>query len=188
MAAATPIERFAACFAETETWEGWHQFSNNPHDPGGATYSGVTQRAYDGYRLKKGLPKQGVHAMTDAECQEIYHDEYWNAVRGDDLWAGIDLCQYDECVNSGPVEAALLLQRALGTVGVDGVFGLETLNAVLACTDRADLIKRVCAARLSFWHKLKTWVYFGVGWNRRDVGIQAKALAMLKGDSSGPAA
>ncbi len=180
----TPTERFLACFAETERWEGWHQFSNNPHDPGGATYSGVTQRAYDGYRLKKGLPRQSVFAMTDAECQEIYHDEYWAAVRGDDLWAGIDLCQYDEAVNSGPVEAALLLQRALGTVGVDGVFGLETLNAVLACTDRAGLIKRVCAARLSFWHKLKTWVYFGVGWNRRDVGIQARALEMLAADNA----
>jgi lysozyme family protein len=171
---------FGACFAETETWEGYHVFSNNPHDPGGATYSGVTQRAYDGYRRLKALPLQSVRRMTDEECEDIYRTQYWVAARGADLPAGLDLTQYDEAVNTGPVEAAKLLQAALGFSGraVDGVFGLETLGAVQTCNDVPGLITRVCAARLSFYHRLKTWIYFGVGWNRRDVGIQAKALAM----------
>lgn len=170
-------DNFGACFLETEVWEGWHQFSNNRHDPGGATYSGVTQRAYDGYRRSKGLPVQGVRRMTDDECRDIYFTQYWSTARGDDLPAGLDLCQYDECVNSGSVEATRLLQSALG-VEVDGMFGLETLGAVQQATDVPALIKRVCAARLSFWHRLRTWAYFGVGWSRRDAGIEAKALAM----------
>lgn len=171
---------FDACFAETELWEGWHEFSNNPHDPGGATYSGVTQRAYDGYRNLKKLPIQSVRRMADDECKDIYRTQYWAAARGADLPAGLDLCQYDEAVNSGPLEAAKLLQQALG-VNADGMIGLETMNALHNAVlggNGVALIKRVCAARLSFWHRLKTWVYFGVGWNRRDVGIEAKALEM----------
>ena len=168
---------FLNCYAVTESWEGWHQFSANPHDPGGATYSGVTQRTYDAYRHLKGLPQISVRRMTDAECQEIYQTQYWTSARGDDLPPGIDLCQYDESVNSGPVEAVRLLQQALGIV-VDGDFGLETLHAVSTCQDVPSLIRHVCAIRLSFWHRLKTWIYFGVGWTRRDAGIQDKALAM----------
>lgn len=171
-------DNFEACFAETERWEGWHQFSNNPHDPGGATYSGVTQRAYDAYRKIKGLPSQSVRAMFDNECRDIYRTQYWTPCQAQLLPAGLDLCQYDEAVNSGVVEAGRLLQQALG-VNIDGMVGLETLNAVHQCHDIPDLIRRVCAARLSFWHRLKTWVYFGTGWNSRDIGIQAAALEMF---------
>jgi len=173
---------FPVCFAETEKWEGWHVFSDNPRDPGGKTYSGVTQRAYDGYRLGKGLPQQDVRDMSDAECEDIYCTQYWLPARGPDLPSGLDLCQYDECVNSGPVEATKLLQRAL-RVHDDGVFGLETLGALhvaVACGKVPDLIKGVCAARLSFWRTLKIWIYFGRGWTARDRGIEAKALAMYE--------
>jgi lysozyme family protein len=168
---------FDECFIETESWEGFHQYSDNPHDPGGATYSGVTQRAYDGYRLSKKLSIQNVRRMTDDECREIYQLDYWIPAHGPDLPVGLDLCQYDEAVNSGPVEATKLLQASLG-IAIDGAFGLETLGAVQRYQNVPALIKKVCAARLSFWHKLKTWIYFGVGWNRRDVGIEDKALAL----------
>lgn len=180
-------ENFDACFAETESWEGFHQYSNNPHDPGGATYSGATQRAYDGYRNLKKLSLQSVRRMTDDECKDIYRTQYWTGAHGADLPAGLDLCQYDEAVNSGPIEAAKLLQQALG-VSADGAIGLETLGALHNCRDVAGLIKKVCAARLAFWHRLKTWVYFGVGWNRRDVGIEAKALAMFAASQKLPSA
>lgn len=139
----------------------------------------MTQRVYDGYRRSKGLSTQSVHGISTAECVDIYKAQYWAPAHGPDLPAGLDLCQYDEAVNTGPVQATRLLQQALG-VSVDGSFGLETLGAVRACKDVPSLIKRVCAARLSFYHRLKTWVFFGVGWNARDVGIEAKALEMFE--------
>lgn len=179
-------ENWEVCFAETEKWEGWHQFSDNPHDPGGATYSGVTQRAYDGYRRLKGLKPESVSVrrMTDQECRDLYRVQYWIPCRGPDLPDGLDLCQYDECVNCGPVEAAKLLQEALG-IAPDGVFGLETYNAVKRNVDIPGLIERVSSARLGFYHRLKTWAFFGVGWSRRDVGIRAKALAMYAARKEG---
>ncbi len=176
---------FSACFNATLTYEGG--YSDNPHDPGGATYRGVTQRVYDGYRLTHHLGTQWVRRMTDAECEDIYRTQYWIAARCPDLPPGLDLCQYDEAVNTGPVEAARLLQQALG-VPVDGVFGFGTMGAVQSCKNVPDLIHKVCAVRLSFYHRLKSWIFFGVGWNSRDLGIEAKALAMYAASLKGAAA
>ena len=44
--------------------------------------------------------------MGAAERDEIYRNEYWNAVNGDRLRAGEDLCVFDFAVNSGPARAA----------------------------------------------------------------------------------
>ena len=169
---------FATCFADTEAFEGWHLFSNDPVDPGGATYSGVTQREYNSWRAQQGLPPQGVRKMSDDECRAIYKTQYWDAVRGDDVFAGLDLFLYDVGVNSGPPKAVRFLQQAL-RVGVDGQFGLETMGALRGVNDRAGLIRTLCTMRLSFWHSLVTWWRFGRGWSSRGAGIEAEALAML---------
>ncbi len=170
---------FSACFEEMEKFEGFHQFSNNPHDPGGATESGLTQRSYDAWRRKQGLPIRSVRVVTDDELQAIYRSEYWTQVRGDELYPGLDLVLFDTAVNEGAVQATRDLQRALG-VSVDGVFGLETLGAIQNYGDKSGLIHAVCARRMSFWRSLKTWVYFGKGWAARGEDIEARAIAMLK--------
>jgi len=173
------LHNFQICFADTEQFEGWHQYSNDPVDPGGATYSGVTQNAYNAWRTHVAqLPIQDVRRMTDAECQTIYKTQYWDAVRGDNVWAGIDLLLYDIAVNSGPLRAIKFLQQALG-VTVDGQFGLETFGALMAVNDRKALIQKICAARMSFWHSLTTWWRFGKGWFARGIGMEAKSLALL---------
>lgn len=176
---------FGSCFNETDHWEGG--YVDNPHDPGGATCRGVTQRVYDAYRRSSGRNTQSVRAIGAVECLDIYRRQYWIPAHGADLPAGLDLAQYDEAVNTGPVEATKLLQQALG-VPVDGVFGLLTLSAVQRCSDVPSLIRKVCAARLSFYHRLRGWVWFGVGWNARDVGIQAKALEMFAASQKTPSA
>lgn len=173
------IPDFVIGFADTEQYEGWHQFSNDPVDPGGATYSGVTQNAYNSYRLHvEKLFIQDVQRMSDDECRAIYKTQYWDSVRGDEVWAGMDILLYDISVNSGPVRSIKFLQQALG-VSVDGQFGLETMGALRAVNDRKALIQKICAARMSFWHSLTTWWRFGKGWTNRGVGYEAKALALL---------
>jgi len=59
--------------------------------------------------------------MEGAERDDIYRNQYWVAVRGDELPAGVDLAVYDGAVNSGPAQADQVVQRALG-VAVDGHF------------------------------------------------------------------
>lgn len=168
---------FLACFLETESFEGG--FVNNIHDPGGATLKGVTQGAYNSWRVRQGLPVQAVIKATDAEIQAIYREQYWNPVRGDDLFVGLDLVMVDYGWGSGPVTAIRHLQKVLG-VAIDGQFGLETLGAICPIDgpNRAMLINKLCDDRTAFFQSLVTWAYFGRGWTVRLNGIRAKALAM----------
>ena len=174
----TSDQRFALCFPITEQYEGWHQFSNDPYDPGGATWCGMTQRAYDAYRRQIGEPLQSVRRASDVEIANCFRVNYWNAVRGDQLPGGIDLIIYDCAINNGPPRAIKFLQQALG-VQVDGWLGLETFGALQKCTDLAGLIDKIEVNRMSFWHMLTTWWRFGLGWTRRGVGVAADAKKMI---------
>jgi lysozyme family protein len=180
-------ENFPICKSDTAMYEGG--YVNDPIDPAGATDRGVTQATYNAWRVSQGNTRRDVRQMTDLECTSIYKTQYWDAVRGDELFAGLDLVLYDIAVNSGPVTAIRFLQEAL-RVPVDGQFGLMTMGAVSAVTDRAGLIRTICDRRMSFWHSLTTYWRFGKGWTARGEGIEARALAMLgaAGTTSPPAA
>lgn len=168
---------FDACMAQVARWEGWRQFSNDPHDPGGATYSGVTQRAYDGWRRSKGLFLASVAKAPDDEIKAIYRTQYWDVLRCDDLPKGLDCIVFSTGVNMGTGQAAKFLQRAL-QVTADGQIGLETLNAVHKSGSAKYLIQSVASQRLAFWRRLKQWIYFGKGWKNRGDDDDRIALAM----------
>lgn len=155
-------------------------YSDHPSDPGGATMKGVTQAVYDDYRQRKGLPLRSVRLISNAELQDIYENQYWDTVRGDEMPSGLDYCLFDYAVNSGPGRAAKDLQRALG-VKVDGVIGVNTL-AMVAKADTAKLIDDVCDRRLAFLKSLKNWKTFGKGWGSRVTGVRTTALAMVGGE------
>lgn len=146
-------------------------FVNHPKDPGGATNKGVTQGVYNSYRRNKGLSIRSVKFIEDHELDEIYRLQYWDAVQGDRLPAGIDYMVFDYAVNSGPSRAVKDLQRLL-KVGVDGVLGNVTLEAVQVAADNDEegLIHSYCEKRMSFLKGLKTFGTFGKGWKRRVMG------------------
>lgn len=160
-------ENFDYSLKITLGWEGG--FVDHPEDPGGATNKGVTQRTYDAYRRRKGLPFRSVRKLGGDELHDIYKTQYWDAVCGDDLPAGIDLAVFDYAVNSGPAQAARDLQRAVG-VAVDGIVGDRTLAAAEAVKEAEDVIEAVCDRRLAMYKTLSTWRVFGRGWTRRIVG------------------
>jgi lysozyme family protein len=153
---------------------------NNPNDPGGRTNEGVIQRVYDGWRRRKGLALRSVYEMEGAERDDIYRNQYWVAVRGDELPAGVDLAVYDGAVNSGPAQATKWLQRALG-VTVDGHIGEATLRALEECTDMDGLVRKICARRLAFMRALRAWPTFGKGWTRRVAAVQRASLCLAAG-------
>jgi lysozyme family protein len=153
-------------------------FANHPRDPGGATMRGVIQRVYDAYRDRKGLGRRSVRLIEDAELQEIYRRQYWDAIRGDDLPAGVDYCVFDGAVNSGPVQSARWLQRALG-VSADGHIGEGTLDAARLSGDWENLIDNICDQRMRFLRSLRTWDAFGKGWSRRVAEVRRDGKAMV---------
>jgi lysozyme family protein len=55
-----------------------------------------------------------VFDIPASERDEIYRTEYWNAVNGDALRPGENLCVFDLAVNSGPHRALQIWNQAGG--------------------------------------------------------------------------
>ena len=147
-------------------------YSNHPSDPGGPTNWGITihdARAH----WKPDATAADVRAMPVAVAKQIYRSKYWDALRGDDLPAGVDYAVFDYGVNSGTGRAAKVLQRFVG-VDADGEVGPATIAAA-ARADAAALIDRICDERLAFLQGLRTWNVFGKGWGRRVRDVRAAA-------------
>jgi lysozyme family protein len=166
-------QNFTSSLAVTLKYEGG--FSNHPQDPGGATMKGVTQRVYDAWRRKHGLQPRSVRQLGQDELEAIYRRDYWDRCRCDDLPSGVDLAVFDFAVNSGPVRAIKTLQAVIG-VAADGVVGPRTL----AASKRAGTGEAVCAARLAFVRRLRTFPTFGKGWTSRINDITKKVRALAK--------
>lgn len=144
-------------------------YVNHPKDPGGATNKGVTQRVYDAYLRRKGLPVKSVRQISREEVLEIYKTQYWNTISGDLLPDGLDYAVYDFAVNSGPSRAIRFLQKIL-RVKQDGVVGNMTLEAIRGHNNLVDLIQQLCIDRWNWMKTLKTFSTFGKGWTRRVMG------------------
>jgi len=141
-------------------------YVNHPDDPGGETNMGITvavarAAGYTGPMVS--LPMEVV--------RQVYLDRYWKAVRAEDLPPAARYAVFDAAVNSGPRQAVLWLQRALG-VADDGVLGPRTLAAANAANPEV-LRARMVSQRLRFLTGLRTFNTFGVGWVRRCADILA---------------
>ena len=93
--------------------------SSNPRDgaikqlfPGEIihTNQGVTQGAYNKWRLEHGVQRQPVRRMTDLERDGIYEQNYWLTAHCDLLPYPLCLCVFDLAVNSGTARAIECLQ------------------------------------------------------------------------------
>jgi len=151
---------------------GW---ADNPKDPGGATYRGITQAVYDEYRQTLNLPRQSVRLMSDVDLRVIYRIRYWQRISGDQLQLGLDYAVFDFAVNSGVGRASRALQIMLGFTGasVDGVIGPQTLQVAILHGARygvSALTDGICNARMAFLRSLPTFAEFGTGWTRRVMG------------------
>lgn len=134
---------------------------DHPHDPGGRTNQGITQKTYTTYRKRHRHATRDVFSMTTDERDDIYKTGYWDRIGGDELPIGVDYCAFDLAVNSGPLKAQRFLK--------------------LAPKNTPDeTIHYICDERLKFLRNLKTWQHFGKGWSRRVSECRNTALAMAK--------
>lgn len=161
-----------------QDWSNPRNFSNDAHDPGGATMCGITQREYDVYRKSRGLPTRAVASISLAEGTDIYQGSYWlpDSLK---LPAGLDLCFFDESVNAGPYEATRILQATLG-IATDGVWGPQTDLAVCDTVNVPGAIADFTARREAYYRALPAFKYFGSGWMDRSEAIAAAALKMTQ--------
>lgn len=164
---------FAAALAFTLQAEGG--WSDDPADPGGATMKGITLATFRQHY--PGSTVDDLRDISDDQVADIYRTGYWNAVKGDDLPAGVDLSVFDMAVNAGPGRSIRLLQGVVGA-DPDGVIGPETMGAV-AAQDHGSTIERLRDAQQQYYGSLPTFDRFGAGWTNRTNARRDAALALI---------
>jgi lysozyme family protein len=134
-----------------EVFEG--KYSNNPDDPGGETYKGISRKMnenfegwkiIDKYKGEKNYPNilEGDKNLAGM-VEGFYKKNYWDQFQGDDLGEETGEEMFDQSVNLGVKRAVEHLQRSLnilnnrGTlypdIKADGVFGDMTYTAYIGC-------------------------------------------------------
>ena len=150
-------------------------FVDHKLDPGGMTNLGVTKRVWEEWTGNPANEAE-MRALTPAMVAPLYKKRYWDAVRGDDLPAGVDLCVFDCAVNAGVGRASKFLQQAVG-VTADGQIGPKTISAVTA-KPADEIIEAFCALREAHYKSLSTFDTFGKGWMRRLASVKVESTDM----------
>ena len=148
-------------------------YVNHSSDPGGETIYGISKRAY---------PDLDIKNLTVAEAKEIYRNDYWKRIKGEELPAGVACVVLDYSVNSGTSRASKALQSVCGITNGDGIIGPASLNAVWVTvknTSEEDVINAVTEQRQGFIRALSIYDTFGKGWERRIEETRAKAMELI---------
>lgn len=80
--------------------EGGEKVTKNPHDPGGTTKWGISQRAY---------PHLDIESLTREQAEGIYYADYWHKAGCDDIPWPMDCILFDTAVNLGVSGALKIL-------------------------------------------------------------------------------
>ena len=152
-------------------------YVNHPHDPGGATNQGVTQKTYEHY-LERKVSIEEIQNIPIEDVKAIYTKNYWGAVKGDELPSGVDFAVFDWSVNSGPRRAIKGLQKVVRAT-TDGLIGPNTLKAV-AAKDPIRVISELHKDREEFYRELSTFKTFGRGWIRRNNETKNYSLSLAE--------
>ncbi len=138
-------------------------YVNDPSDRGGETKFGLSDRA-DG-KIDGEYFGVDISEMTREEAIKLYHNDYWNRCKCDELPDGVDYLVFDTAVNMGLSAAIKILQKAAGSTQ-DGIIGPKTIAAATKMSPelyiiyRYDRYMRIIGGR-------PTNAKFAKGWSNR---------------------
>jgi lysozyme family protein len=169
---------YNGCISKTLEHEGG--YTRDPNDRG--NFTGCKVGVGENKGTNRGIsacsyPNEDIKNMSVARAKQIYHDDFWNPIFGDQLPAGPDLCTFDSAVNSGRSRGVKWLQRAVGAEA-DGVVGPQTIALVNKADDHVT-IDRMCDNRMEFLKGLPTWPNYGKGWTNRVEDVRRTAHGMV---------
>lgn len=154
---------FKKAFALVVLAEG-DKFTNDPHDNGGPTRYGVTQKTLSAF-LGRQATIEDVQNLKIETAEQVYKLIFWDKMHGDVLpWALALLC-FDAAIMSGPQRAVGWMQLAVGALQ-DGMAGPATLKACNAA-DLSVAVPRMVTARLMFLKQHEDFAIYGSGWYNR---------------------
>ena len=142
---------FDAAQAFVLKWEGADgKVSNDKNDRGGITKYGVCLRFLK--TIRPNATADTVRNLTKKEATDIFHSEFWDKCRCDELPDRIAFALYDTAVNTGIKQAVKFLQRALG-IKDDGIIGTDTVYFARNC-DVDDVLASMLEQRRAFYRHL----------------------------------
>lgn len=119
-------------------WEG--NYGNNPDDAGGETREGIT---YTTWQSVFGPTHDRFMAMADADWDTIFKQLFWDRVYGDQINSqAVAEVMVDWAWCSGPGAPAKSVQAQLvqnfgSKIAIDGMIGMQTVNAINAVDGQA---------------------------------------------------
>lgn len=156
------------------------EFNVSASEPGGASKYGVSVVALSDWNKKNGKPPAtiaDVGDMTPDLAGQIYTADYLDAIRFNDLPAGVDYRLADIAVNLGVTGGITALQLALGMWPLTGIMDAATLAMLKG--DAKTIILSLSAAWIAKKHESASWKTYGHGWSNRNVAATARAIAMV---------
>lgn len=169
---------FDTAWAALEHDEGG--YSNNPADPGGETYAGISRRYWPnwlGWQIVDRLKPDAKALKGDMDLEELvksfYKSNFWKFDQVTDQYIANKLLS--EEVNLGSGNGVKCLQRALGFVlsgpfVVDGAWGPNTQDALTEALEwHSEQLKAELRAQIAYRYAVKSGAQSGflLGWLRR---------------------
>jgi len=96
------------------------EYVNDPDDPGGETKFGISKRAY---------PNLDIASLTIEEARKIYKRDYWDAIRANFLFDGMDIAAFDSAVNCGVQKTQRWINLSFDSLDLI-MFRLEHYNSL----------------------------------------------------------
>lgn len=142
--------------------------SNLSFDKGGKTNLGITQYTYNNWNKKHNKPLKDVYNITRQEADQIYKEEYWNVIKGDQLPVNVAHIMLSQALLDGPQDSIRLVQKLLG-LKVDGIMGSDTINEIKRLTVNGDikLAKAIANKQIYRLQSDEDSDKFGKGWTNR---------------------
>jgi lysozyme family protein len=160
------------------------RYVNDPQDPGGETYKGVSRNNWSSWRgwqnidLAKRRPDFPANLEKDIDLQsavkDFYLNAFWNQIQGDRLAdQSVANSIFDFAVNAGVKTSVSLAQMVVGT-DPDGVVGDITIKAIndfdpdyfLASFTLAKIARYITIVK-----KRPTSQKYFYGWTCRALGV-----------------
>jgi len=150
------VADFAHAIAVTLRMEGG--YVDSPHDRGGATNHGISQR-YAEKKLGRHVSDDEMRELSVDQAIEWYREDFWLPIYDRIRSQVVATKIFDIGVNCGPGSACRILQRALNCLlffpmpTVDGIFGEITLAAV-DDTDPQQLIETLIYEQIEHYKRI----------------------------------
>jgi len=144
------------------------RFQKDPGDRGNWTTGVIGKGALKGTKYgisAMSYPHLDIENLTLEQARDIYYQDFWIRVSGEELHNALAYQLFDSAINHGIGNAIRILQRAVG-VADDGRMGPITHRAV---RNRGidDVLKLFNAYRIKFFTSLSTFNKYGRGWMNR---------------------